>query len=344
MLLLRKATPRAACREDALRAWVDCAALVFAAGYTCLVSRARRSAKRCAADPGPRGHKRWVPGLQRTSALRAPLRCARDTRPVGLLGSRPPPHHSPPREQPMTQHRTETRDGMTIEWDAPIAMDDGVVLRCDVFRPLAAGRHPVILSYGPYAKGLSFQEGYRHAWLRVVKACPEIEQGSSNKYQHWELLDPERWVPDGYALVRVDSRGAGRSPGFVDVWSAREAKDIAICVDWAGTQPWSNGKVGLNGISYYAQNQWQTAALAPKHLAAICLWEGAADLYRDMAHHAGIFNRGFAQDWSKAQVYSVQNGRGTRGFKSRMNGDWVSGPATVPDEELRQNRREFYQG
>ena len=108
-------------------------------------------------------------------------------------------------------------------------------------------------------------------------------------------------------------------------------------------QPWSNGKVGLNGISYYAQNQWQTAALQPKHLAAICLWEGAADFYRDMAHHGGIFCRGFVQDWSKAQVYTVQNGRGTRGFKSRMNGDWVSGPETLSEEQLGQNRRDFYE-
>ena len=112
-------------------------------------------------------------------------------------------------------------------------------------------------------------------------------------------------MPDGYVCIRVDSRGAGRSPGVIDIWSLREAKDLAQCVDWAGVQPWSNGKVGLNGISYYGQNQWQTAALQPKHLAAICIWEGAADFYRDMAPHGGIFCRGFVQDWSKAQVYTV---------------------------------------
>ena len=142
---------------------------------------------------------------------------------------------------------------------------------------------------------------------------------------------------------RRQSRGAGRSPGVIDIWSLREAQDLAQCVDWAGVQPWSNGKVGLNGISYYAENQWQTAALQPKHLAAICTWEGAADFYRDMAHHGGIFCRGFVQDWSKAQVYTVQNGRGTRGFKSRMNGDWVSGPETLTEEELGRNRRDFYE-
>src|SRR5436309_2004370 len=114
---------------------------------------------------------------------------------------------------------------MRVDWDASIAMDDGVVLRADVFRPSDERRHPVILSYGPYAKGLSFQEGYKSNWARLTKAAPEVLEGSSNKYQCWELVDPEKWVPDGYACVRVDSRGAGRSPGVIDIWSAREARD-----------------------------------------------------------------------------------------------------------------------
>ena len=181
--------------------------------------------------------------------------------------------------------------GMQVDWDAPIAMDDGVVLRADVFRPAGAGKHPVILSYGPYAKGLSFQEGYKGNWARLTKAAPEVLQGSSNKYQNWELVDPEKWVPDGYACVRVDSRGAGRSPGHLDVWSPREAQDLYECVEWAGTQTWSNGKVGINGISYYAMNQWQVAALNPPHLAALCIWEGSSDYYRELCRHGGILSR-----------------------------------------------------
>src|SRR5581483_8031536 len=110
------------------------------------------------------------------------------------------------------QPRSETRDGMRIDWDTAITVDDGHVLRADIFRPIAEGRYPVILSYGPYAKGLAFQEGYKSAWTRMVESYPETAQGSTNKYQSWELVDPEKWVPDGYACVRVDSRGAGRSP------------------------------------------------------------------------------------------------------------------------------------
>src|SRR5712691_4512537 len=219
----------------------------------------------------------------------------------------------------------------------PIAMDDGVVLRADVFRPIGDGRYPVILSYGPYAKGLAFQEGYKSAWVRMTTAYPETAAGSSNKYQNWELVDPEKWVPDGYAIVRVDSRGAGRSPGYLDVWSPREAKDLYECVEWAGTQPWSNGKVGINGISYYAMNQWHVAPLRPPHLAALCIWEGSSDYYRELCRHGGILCD-FLDDWSRRQVTSVRYGVGARGPKSPVTGGLAAGPQTLSEDELARNR------
>jgi predicted acyl esterase len=233
--------------------------------------------------------------------------------------------------------KSEVRDGMQIDWDAPIKMDDGVVLRADVFRPVGGGKYPVILSYGPYAKGLSFQEGYKSNWARLTKAAPEVLQGSSNKYQNWELIDPEKWVPDGYVCVRVDSRGAGRSPGHLDTWSAREARDIYECVEWAGTQPWSNGKVGISGISYYAMNQWQAGPLKPPHLAALCIWEGAADYYRDLSRHGGILCD-FLGNWYERQVTSVQYGVGERGARSLVTGEPVAGPETLSEQQLKKNR------
>jgi uncharacterized protein len=236
----------------------------------------------------------------------------------------------------MTDMKSETRDGMRIDWDAAIAMDDGVVLRADVFRPLGDGQYPVVLSYGPYAKGLAFQEGYKGNWARLTKAAPEVLEGSSNKYQNWELVDPEKWVPDGYACVRVDSRGAGRSPGFLDVWSPRETRDLYDCIEWAGTQPWSNGKVGLNGISYYAMNQWTVGALKPPHLAALCIWEGASDYYREVCRHGGILCD-FLNSWLPRQVGSVQHGVGARGAKSVVTGEPLAGPDTLPDAELAKN-------
>jgi predicted acyl esterase len=140
--------------------------------------------------------------------------------------------------------------------------------------------------------------------------------------------------------VRIDSRGAGRSPGFLAVHGPRETQDFARCIEWIGDQPWCNGKVGINGISYYAANQWRVAALQPKHLAALCIWEGFADNYRDATHHGGILST-FRKNWQEMQVKTVQHGVGERGAKSRVTGELVCGPETLPDDELAANRADM---
>ena len=237
----------------------------------------------------------------------------------------------------MRGRKSEIADGMRIDWEVPVEMDDGLVLRCDVYRPVEEGRYPVIITYGIYGKWLHFEDGYPEQWRRMVEQHPDVAAGSSNKYQNWEVVDPEKWVPDGYACVRVDSRGAGRSPGYMDPFSERETRDFYECIEWAGVQPWSNGKVGANGISYYAINQWQVACLKPPHLAAMCAWEGAADFYRDMNYHGGIYCT-FTENWYQNRGRSKQHGLGERGYKSRVTGDWVSGPDTLSEEELGANR------
>ena len=231
-------------------------------------------------------------------------------------------------------------DGMRVDWDVPIPMDDGVILRADVFAPAEPGRYATLLSYGPYAKGLAFQDGYPSAWERMIADHPDVERGSSNRYQNWEVVDPEKWVPDGYVCVRVDSRGAGCSPGFIDHFSPRETRDFRDCIEWAAGQVWSNGRIGLNGISYYGINQWHVASLQPPHLAAMCVWEGAADWYRDMTHHGGILCS-FWANWYDMQVKSVQHGRGENGPRSRITSRPVCGDETLSDEELSRNRCDF---
>ena len=240
-------------------------------------------------------------------------------------------------QAPEVKMRSEVRDGMRILWHVPIAMDDGIVLRADVYRPIEDGHYPVILSYGVYAKGLSFQEGYPMQWEKMVRDYPEILEGSTNKYQNWETTDPERWVPHGYAVMRVDSRGAGWSPGFMDPNCPREIDDLYECIEWAGTQPWSNGRVGMLGISYYASNQWRVAGKHPPHLAASIPWEGQNDRYRDSGYHGGILCQ-FQERWAKIQVVTVQYGRGERAKKNPNTGESIAGPVTLPDEELAVNR------
>ena len=93
-------------------------------------------------------------------------------------------------EERDSQMKTEIREGMRIDWDAPIPMDDGIVLLADVFRPVTEGRYPVLLTYGPYAKGLAFQDGYPDAWETMAREHPDVVAGSSNLYQNWEVVDP----------------------------------------------------------------------------------------------------------------------------------------------------------
>ena len=236
--------------------------------------------------------------------------------------------------------RTQVRDGMRIDWDVSIPMRDGLVLKADVYRPNKPGRFPIIMSYGPYSKGLAFQDGYKTAWDRMADHHPDVTAGSTNQYQQWEVVDPEKWVPHDYICIRVDSRGAGMSPGYMQLWSPQEMVDYYDCIEWAGVQQWSNGKVGLNGISYYAMNQWQVASLQPPHLAAICVWEGAADMYRDLSHHGGILCD-FIKNWYDMQVKTVQHGLGSRGPKSRVTGRAVCGEVDLSDAQLKAQREDF---
>ena len=226
---------------------------------------------------------------------------------------------------------------MIIERDLPVEMDDGVVLRVDVFRPDTKAKVPVVMAGGPYGKGVKYQEHYKPLWDSLVKMHPDILEGSQHRWLTWETVDPEIWVPWGYACVRLDSRGAGRSPGYLDIFSPRETKDFANAIEWAGQQKWSNGKVGLNGVSYYAINQWQVAELQPKHLTAMIPWEGAADHYRDWARHGGILSNKFMEIWYPRQVEAVQHGN-PKGPRDHWMETRSTGPATLSKEELKDNR------
>jgi uncharacterized protein len=156
------------------------------------------------------------------------------------------------------------------------------------------------------------------------------------------VVDPEKWVPDGYICIRIDSRGAGRSPGYLCHNNARETRDIHLCIEWAAAQAWCSGKVGMNGISYYASNQWRAAASQPPHLAAICVWEGWNDAYRESARHGGIICS-FRKNWQDMQVKTVQHGQGERGAKSRVTGELVCGPETLSPDKLEKNREDMWQ-
>jgi uncharacterized protein len=189
--------------------------------------------------------------------------------------------------------------GIRFEHDVEVAVRDGTILRVNVFRPEGDGRHPVIMCAHPYGKdGIPKRgpSGYRPpAQYRMIRQPKRV---TFSALTTWESPDPAHWVPRGYAVVNCDLRGFGTSEGCGNLLTDAEAHDIYDLIEWAGTQPWSNGKVGMNGVSYLAISQYKAAALRPPHLAAICPWEGFSDVYRDFARPGGIREDGFIRVWS----------------------------------------------
>lgn len=192
---------------------------------------------------------------------------------------------------------------MLIEKDQAIMLRDGVSVFADLFRPSDTSKqYPVIFTYGPYCKDLHFAD-----FDPITYSKSPVQ----NENMVWETPDPETWVKDGYIVVRIDQRGSGKSPGEVRILSSEFANDLYDVIEWLGTQPWSNGKVGMLGVSYYAVSQWIAAGMNPPHLAAIIPWEGFTDAYRDAARQGGILSNTFLNGWYRGRVLAGQHGKGT---------------------------------
>lgn len=186
-----------------------------------------------------------------------------------------------------------------LERDVPVTMRDGTVLRVNVFRPRGDEPVPVIMSAHPYGKdAVPGRSRSGRALNPQYRIMPQPDRVGISAWTGWEAPDPAFWVPRGYAVVNADARGGGTSEGQAHLFEAQEADDYEDLIAWAGTQPWSTGKVGLDGVSYLALSQYAVAARAPEQLAAICPWEGFSDLYRDFAWPGGIRENGFAVLWS----------------------------------------------
>jgi putative CocE/NonD family hydrolase len=170
-----------------------------------------------------------------------------------------------------TSYDRPAQYGVVVDKDVLIPMRDGTLLYANVERPDKPGRYPVLVTQTPYGK-----DGI------VISAL-----GSGTSYM----------ARRGYVVVTVDVRGTGVSQGTWDSFGEPEQRDGYDTVEWAARQSWSNGKVGLAGMSYMAITQLTTAALRPPHLRAIFPIVPMADGYRDIVFSGGDINVSFIPLW-----------------------------------------------
>jgi hypothetical protein len=196
---------------------------------------------------------------------------------------------------------TTPPEDVLFEPDVAVPMRDGVVLRANVFRPRSGGPFPVIMCAHPYGKdGLPKRVAGKYFPAVQYRVMRQTQPVTFSAWTSWEAPDPAYWAGKGYVVVNADLRGFFKSDGVGNLLTEQEGQDYHDLIEWAAAQPWSTGKVGLNGVSYLALSQWRAASLRPPHLGAICPWEGFSDVYRDLAYPGGIREDGFFAMWGKA--------------------------------------------
>ncbi|HVE74721.1 MAG TPA: CocE/NonD family hydrolase [Mycobacteriales bacterium] len=156
----------------------------------------------------------------------------------------------------------------TAKEKTSIPAADGTKLYTEVTRPTKAGKYPVILELSPYHGTLADREGTR--------IFPGPVDASNKK-----IGLTGYFAPRGYAVVMVDLRGTGRSGGCLDHMGPKDQSDAKAVVEWAASQPWSNGRVGMTGHSYVGSTPQMAAAQNPKGLVTIVPSAGLGAMY----HH-----------------------------------------------------------
>jgi uncharacterized protein len=160
---------------------------------------------------------------------------------------------------------------MAHDDDVAVPMRDGIMLLADVHRPAEPGQYPVLIAASPYPRQIQ----------NLGAPAGFIEAGASDFF-----------VPRGYVHVIANCRGTSGSGGSFGFFDGQERRDMYDLVEWAAQQPWSNGNVGMIGISYFAGTQMEAAVERPPHLKAIMPIAGTFDLYESATHH-GLMSSGF---------------------------------------------------
>ena len=166
-------------------------------------------------------------------------------------------------------------------------------------KPFVKGRHyPSILDMSGYVGGSS--------------AGPTIlgelfGPSAPLSYDDRQLTD---YYNSHYVTVHASVRGTGCSSGEFDLFSHTSALDGYDVIEWMARQPWSNGKVGLEGHSYSGITGFLIGATRPPHLVAMTVSGLIDDIYRTQAYPGGVANDGFPLIWAAAErnAYDILGG------------------------------------
>jgi predicted acyl esterase len=198
---------------------------------------------------------------------------------------------------PGLQYEEQVFDKFVKYKDVSVPLRDGTTIYIDVYRPLDPAPAPALVAWSPYGK-----HGLKN--LGMMPGA-DVDEGWVSKHAIWEGPDPEYWCPRGYVIISPDPRGAWSSEGTLTFFMSREGDDGYDLIEWIAKQPWSNGKVGMLGVSYLAISQWIIASKKPPSLVAICPWEGLSDIYREAYFHGGIPEKGFLNWWQPKSRFSL---------------------------------------
>ncbi|WP_085524197.1 CocE/NonD family hydrolase [Tuberibacillus sp. Marseille-P3662] len=168
-----------------------------------------------------------------------------------------------------------TSSQILVEKNIPCTMRDGTILYADIYRPNHNGPFPVLLTRIPYNKDLPM---------------------FSHRY-----IDTHRLVMNGYVVIIQDVRGRFASDGdflpFVN-----EAEDGYDTVEWAASLPYSTGKVGMFGLSYYGFTQLLAASARPPHLECMVPAMTLNDQRNSLAFNNGPYELGLFETWTLESI------------------------------------------
>ena len=167
------------------------------------------------------------------------------------------------------------RNDILVDNHVAVRMRDGVNLYADVYRPVGDGRYPVLVSKTPYST-----ERFPTAYDAAVY-----------------------FARRGYVFVFTDVRGRHESDGVWEPFRNSE-RDSYDTIEWAAKQPWSDGKVAMQGGSYLGQNQWRAAQAAPPSLVTIFPMVASTSIYHDWITLNGGWRLSFNFGWGPVRQES----------------------------------------